>query len=92
MSKVKRVSADQIPVIDISSLVLGEADIEAAKSLHHASQNLGFLYVTGHGMDSHLINQLYQSGRQKWKTMPYQILKKAIFGGLKMLTTLGITH
>ena len=62
MSKVKRVSADQIPVIDISSLVLGEADIEAAKSLHHASQNLGFLYVTGHGMDSHLINQLYQSG------------------------------
>ena len=44
MSKVKRVSADQIPVIDISSLVLGEADIEAAKSLHHASQNLGFLY------------------------------------------------
>jgi isopenicillin N synthase-like dioxygenase len=62
MSKVKRVSADQIPVIDISSLVLGEADIEVAKSLHHASQNLGFLYVTGHGMDPHLINQLYQSG------------------------------
>ncbi len=62
MSKVKRVSADQIPVIDISSLVSGEADIEVAKSLHHASQNLGFLYVTGHGMDPHLINQLYQSG------------------------------
>lgn len=32
MSKVKRVSADQIPVIDISSLVLGEADIEVAKA------------------------------------------------------------
>ena len=27
MSKVKRVSADQIPVIDISSLVLGEAGV-----------------------------------------------------------------
>ena len=62
MSKVKRVSADQIPVIDISSLVSGEADIEVAKSLHHASQNLGFLYVTGHGIDPLLTNQLYQSG------------------------------
>ena len=58
MNKVKRVSADQIPVIDISSLVSGEVDMEVAKSLHHASQNLGFLYVTGHGMDPHLIGQL----------------------------------
>tara|TARA_B110000503_G_scaffold125970_1_gene194081 strand:- start:1439 stop:2386 length:948 start_codon:yes stop_codon:yes gene_type:complete len=62
MSKVKRVTADQIPVIDVSSLVSGKADIDVAKSLHHASQNLGFLYVTGHGIDTHLINQLYQSG------------------------------
>jgi len=62
MTKVKRVSADQIPVIDISSLVRGEADIEVAKSLHQASQELGFLYVTGHGLDPHLIKHLYQSG------------------------------
>lgn len=62
MAKVTQVSADQIPVIDISSLVNGEADIEVAKSLHQASQELGFLYITGHGLDPRLIKQLYQSG------------------------------
>ncbi|MEM6941322.1 MAG: 2-oxoglutarate and iron-dependent oxygenase domain-containing protein [Pseudomonadota bacterium] len=46
----KVLDADLIPVIDITALRDGSGARGVAKALHHASQGLGFIYVTGHGI------------------------------------------
>ena len=45
-----------IPVIDISGLHDGKLTDEIGKSLHEASQGLGFIYVKGHGIPTDVID------------------------------------
>ena len=46
----RRMDAAQIPVIDISPLRDGTDTSGVAHALHAASQGLGFIYITGHGI------------------------------------------
>lgn len=46
----KTLDADLIPVIDISPLRDGTGAEAVAEALHKASQGLGFIYITGHGI------------------------------------------
>lgn len=47
--------ADNIPVVDLTSLRNGEDPDSVAAALHAASRNLGFIYVTAHGISEHVI-------------------------------------
>lgn len=49
-AQAKQLDSDAIPVIDISPLRDGSDPISVAKKLHAASQSLGFIYVSGHGI------------------------------------------
>lgn len=46
----KQLDADLIPVIDITPLRDGSDPASVAAALHEASQGLGFIYITGHGI------------------------------------------
>lgn len=47
---------DLIPVIDITPLRDGSAPAKVASALREASQGLGFIYITGHGIPDALID------------------------------------
>ena len=49
---------EAIPVIDISGLRNGSDAVTVAKALHGASQGLGFIYVSGHGIADALIEAM----------------------------------
>ncbi len=49
-AQAKQVDAKIIPVIDITPLRDGSNPKQVAKALHLASQNLGFIYIKGHGI------------------------------------------
>jgi len=49
-ASAKTMQPDAIPVIDISSLRDGSNTQQVAAQLHAASQELGFIYVKGHGI------------------------------------------
>jgi len=55
-AEAKHIDAGDIPVVDISSLYSGKGANDVAAALHAASQNLGFIYVTGHGIDASVIS------------------------------------
>jgi len=71
-AKARQSSTDSIPVVDISPLTDGSNPLMVAKQLHAASQNLGFIYIRGHGIPSALINraraqalEFFRSGKQQ---------------------------
>jgi len=47
---------EAIPVIDIEPLINGSDPAGVAKALHAASQDLGFIYVRGHGIADSIIH------------------------------------
>ncbi len=47
---------DAIPVVDLTALRTGENPDAVAQALHTASKNLGFIYVSEHGIDSNVID------------------------------------
>ena len=49
-AEAKTIDRDTIPVIDIAPLRDGSDAAGVARKLHAASQALGFIYVTGHGI------------------------------------------
>ena len=51
----KTLDQSMIPVIDIGPLRDGSDPIGVAKALHRASQDVGFIYVSNHGIPDHLI-------------------------------------
>lgn len=63
-AKAKYMSADVIPVIDISPLFAGADPSAVAAALHHASQGLGFIYVKGHGIPTAVIESARRSAYQ----------------------------
>src|ERR1700723_391694 len=55
-----------IPLVDISALIAGDADGSrtAAEALGQAAREVGFLYVTGHGIAQPLFEGLLAAARQ----------------------------
>ena len=47
-----------IPVIDVTPLRDGSDPVSVARQLHQASQQLGFIYITGHGIPDEAIDNL----------------------------------
>lgn len=60
-AQAKSFSRDSIPVVDISPLRDGSDPLQVAKQLHAASQNLGFIYIKGHGIPQQLIDDATRS-------------------------------
>lgn len=56
-AQAKKVDAETIPVIDISALRDGSDPQIVADALHDASKSLGFIYIKGHGISDHVIDQ-----------------------------------
>lgn len=56
MDQVKTTQVETIPVIDITPLRDGSDAEPVAKALLAASQNLGFIYIKGHGIVDEVIN------------------------------------
>ena len=54
-AQAKTIDADAIPVIDITPLRDGTDPSGVAEALHAASQGLGFIYVSGHGIPDEAI-------------------------------------
>ena len=57
-AQAKKLDSNIIPVIDIAPLRDGSGAVSVAKKLHSASQSLGFIYVSGHGIPEASINAL----------------------------------
>ena len=54
-AKASSIDSNLIPVIDITSLRNGTDPTGVAKSLHRASQEIGFIYINGHGVSRETI-------------------------------------
>jgi isopenicillin N synthase-like dioxygenase len=54
--KVRPTKPDEIPVCDISALLDGSNPLSVARELRAASTGLGFIYIKGHGIPQHIIN------------------------------------
>lgn len=55
-AQAKHIDAQVIPVIDIAPLRNGTDPKAVARSLHAASQGLGFIYIKGHGIPEAVID------------------------------------
>ena len=53
---IKQVDHDLIPIIDIGPLRDGSDPIAVARKLHRASQDVGFIYVSNHGISEDAID------------------------------------
>ena len=56
MTQVRPTAVESIPVIDISQLRDGSNPDVVAQALLAASQNLGFIYISGHGIPDNVIS------------------------------------
>ena len=54
-AQAKRLDRNAIPVVDIAPLRVGRNSRGVARALHAASQNLGFIYIKGHGIPDRTI-------------------------------------
>ena len=55
-AEAKILDKDLIPVIDIKPLIDNTDPVTVASNLHEASQKIGFLYITGHGIPKSVID------------------------------------
>ena len=46
-----------VPLIDLGPLRDGSAPVQVAQALHQASRDIGFIYVTNHGIDLAFLEQ-----------------------------------
>ena len=60
----KELDPKKIPIIDVSTLRDGTDKISVSKKLHEANKNLGFLYVSNHGISNKTINKTREYGLQ----------------------------
>ena len=54
--QARRVDAGSIPVVDITPLRDGSDAQGVADALHAASTDLGFIYISGHGIPDEIID------------------------------------
>lgn len=59
----KRTNVSEIPVIDISPLMLGGALDEVAFAIHAAATDVGFFYISGHGIAPELMAKAFAVSR-----------------------------
>ncbi|MBW4580311.1 MAG: hypothetical protein KME42_12175 [Tildeniella nuda ZEHNDER 1965/U140] len=64
MTTQSSIDSSQIPVIDLSALVAGQATNTVATHIRQACCETGFFYVVGHGIDEALQHRLEQLSRQ----------------------------
>ena len=57
----KELDPKKIPIIDVSTLRDGTDKISVSKKLHEANKNLGFLYVSNHGISNKTIKKTNSS-------------------------------
>jgi len=55
-AEARKLDSDAIPVVDITALRDGSDPVGVARQLHAASQGLGFIYVSGHGIPEAIIS------------------------------------
>ena len=55
----KGTAKEAIPVIDVSGAVTGNNIEGVAKAIYQAATAHGFFYISGHGIDQHLIDQAF---------------------------------
>ena len=60
-AQAQRTDQVAIPVIDITPLRNGTDVVTVAKALHTASQNMGFIYIKGHGIEDATIRAAHSS-------------------------------
>jgi len=66
----KQIAFNEIPVIDVTSLI-NHSDPEAvARQIGHACENVGFFYIKNHGVDQALIDEMYALTKQFFD-LPY---------------------
>lgn len=58
------IEATQIPIVDISPLILGTKTDEIATQIRQACCSCGFFYIVGHGIDEQLQQRLEKLSRQ----------------------------
>ena len=69
-ARAKEVDADFIPVIDITPLRDGSDPAGVAKALHRASQEIGFIYVRGHGIPETIIGDARTAALEFFRLPP----------------------
>ncbi|MGI9363843.1 MAG: isopenicillin N synthase family dioxygenase [Rhizobiaceae bacterium] len=67
-AKAKSLTEDAIPVIDISGLRDNSNAKGVAEQLHAASQNLGFIYISGHGIPEEVIDAARSSAYEFFRS------------------------
>ena len=72
----KELDPKKIPVIDVSSLRNGSDKVSVAKKLHEANKNLGFLYVSNHGISNTTIKKTREYGLQFFNKNTKEIKRK----------------
>ncbi len=55
------VSSEEIPIIDVSGAIAGDAGALArcAEELRHAYEDVGFWFMTGHGVPQSLVDRVF---------------------------------
>ena len=54
---MSQITSENIPVIDVGELVLGELNLEVANKLRQASHDPGFIYVCNHGISKSVTDE-----------------------------------
>lgn len=67
-NNVQVASAGTIPVVDISPLIDNSDPHRVARALHAASQGLGFIYVSGHGIAPSVIDSARAAGYEFFRS------------------------
>jgi len=57
--RAARLPLDHVPTIDLSPIRTGQGKAQMAQDIHTALANIGFMYVTGHGIDPALIQRAF---------------------------------
>jgi isopenicillin N synthase-like dioxygenase len=92
-AQAKRVDTETIPVVDITGLRDGTDANRVATALHDASQGLGFIYITGHGIPNTVIEaaraaafQFFRSPESEKQTVSVSAKHRGFLGqgGAKM--------
>lgn len=60
----RRLDFTEIAVIDLSTLVAGDIDTTTIDALGAACRDVGFVYISGHGVDSALLDDVVAAARE----------------------------
>ena len=66
LAPIRDQAVDEIPVIDLGAYLAGEAGAEAqaATELRHAFENIGFYFITNHGVAQSLIDDAFAAAKR----------------------------